>query len=307
MVDIQFKYENQKRIINCELNEKIIDACKKFATQINIDLFTKIIIFNDEKIDLNSDFTFYEQIDTSSNPDKFQGKYKIKLIDDNEKLYKVVLDYQNKKNVIKLRRGDKIKKVFEKIKKKANSYFLFSGNIVDDKILESRFSQVANKIDKENKLINLVGYDNDDEDEEIKEEVKDNIKTEENNNQNAANNEVIPNTNNNINENNSNLNENRSNEIRNDNNLLNIDEDLLKRNIAFKSLLMLIIQFIIIIIFVWLGCSSDINEGFTKSLGAMLGTFIPTIIVYIIFFAFYYHIILNLVIYWVYYLFFYLI
>ena len=118
------------------------------------------------------------------------------------------------------------------------------GYLVNDKILESRFYQVANQIDKENKLINLVGYDNEDEDEEMKEDVKDTVKAEENNNQNIANNEFIPNINNNINENNSNLNNlnennniNSSSENRNDAEYLNIDRDSINYMVKRKNIL----------------------------------------------------------------------
>lgn len=46
-----------------------------------------------------------------------------------------------------------------------------------------------------------------------------------------------------------------------------------------RRYLLITIQFIIIIIFVWIGCILGINEAFTKSVGTMLGTFIPVIAV----------------------------
>ena len=87
-IDVIFKYGNQKLSIKCNYNEKIIEACKKFTIQINTDLDTKIVIFNDEQIDLSSDITFLEVINQLSEPQSPNEKFKIKLIDDNEKLYK---------------------------------------------------------------------------------------------------------------------------------------------------------------------------------------------------------------------------
>ena len=122
-IDVIFKYGNQKHSIKCHYNEKIIEACKKFTIQINTELDTKIVIFNDEQIDLNSDIIFLEAISQLSKPQYPKEKFKIKLIDDNDKLYKVVINYKNDKKVIKLKKGDKLKKIFAYIKKNTNLIF----------------------------------------------------------------------------------------------------------------------------------------------------------------------------------------
>ena len=172
-IDVIFKYGNQKLSIKFNYSEKIIEACKKFTNQISTDLDTKIVIFNDEQIDLNSDITFLEAINQLSKPQSPNEKFKIKLIDDNDKLYKVVVNYQNDKKVIKLKKGDKLKKIFDYIKKNTKSYFLKDADVLTSDDFERRFSQVVNSIDKESKQMNLIAYDKEDEDEDeeqIKEE-----------------------------------------------------------------------------------------------------------------------------------------
>ena len=270
-IDVIFKYGNQKLSIKCNYSEKIIEACKKFTNQISTDLDTKIVIFNDEQIDLNSDVTFLEAINQLSKPQSPNEKFKIKLIDDNDKLYKVVVNYQNDKKVIKLKKGDKLKKIFDYIKKNTKSYFLKDADVLTSDDFERRFSQVANSIDKESKQMSLIAYDKEDEDEDeeqIKEEdTQDKSKAEEINNPivvNNINNEPIANENNNLVERDS---------ISND-----IGEQV-KIGQNLRRYLLITIQFIIIIIFVWIGCILGINEAFTKSVGTMLGTFIPVIVV----------------------------
>ena len=270
-IDVIFKYVNQKLSIKCNYNEKIIEAWKKFTNQISTDLDTKIVIFNDEQIDLNSDITFLEAINQLSKPQSPNEKFKIKLIDDNDKLYKVVVNYQNDKKVIKLKKGDKLKKIFDYIKKNTKSYFLKDADVLTSDDFERRFSQVANSIDKESKQMSLIAYDKEDEDEDeeqIKEEdTQDKSKAEEINNPivvNNINNEPIVNENNNLVERDS---------ISND-----IGEQV-KIGQNLRRYLLITIQFIIIIIFVWIGCILGINEAFTKSVGTMLGTFIPVIVV----------------------------
>ena len=202
-IEVIFKYGNQKHSIKCHYNEKIIEACKKFTIQINTELDTKIVIFNDEQIDLNSDIIFLEAISQLSKPQYPKEKFKIKLIDDNDKLYKVVINYKNDKKVIKLKKGDKLKKIFAYIKKNTKSYFPKDVDVLNSDEFERPFSQVVNSIDKESKKMSLIAYDDEDEDgEQIKEEETQNkLKSEEINNQiviNNVNNEPTVNENYNL-------------------------------------------------------------------------------------------------------------
>ena len=306
MINVKFKYKKQKLNISCNLEEKIIDACKKFTTQIQTDLETKLIFFNDDKINIDSKDHFFDLITEPVKPGEDQ-KYEIKFYDDPDKLYKVVLDIEGNKKVVRAKKGDSLMGIFQKAKINfQNFFFVKGGDKVGEQDYGNRLSILTDKYDNENKEINLLGYKN-----EFSEE----------NDNNQDNNDLINKDNsNNINKNENtncsnekilNINDSQNEKICNDNsnekiykednskekpsdekedNKVNVNNDRTKSDkehfteediikILQKIYLYLIIEIGIIIVLVWLGCFFHINEAFIKSIGTILGTFIPVTVV----------------------------
>ena len=65
MINIELLYKKKKINIRCNLNEKIADVCSKYSNDINMTFEKKIFLFDGEKINIDSDLTFYEQIKKS--------------------------------------------------------------------------------------------------------------------------------------------------------------------------------------------------------------------------------------------------
>ena len=96
--------------MECRQEEKVIDACKKFTSQIDIDLETKKIYFNEEKIKLDSNETFFEAI--SNFPEDYK-KYKIILYDNEPN---VIVNIKGKKIISRAKKGDTYKSILERMK-----------------------------------------------------------------------------------------------------------------------------------------------------------------------------------------------
>ena len=64
LLDLKFKYQNEKEEIQFDAKSKIIDACKTFLASRNTDLESKIIIFQgQEDISHDSNLTFEEEME----------------------------------------------------------------------------------------------------------------------------------------------------------------------------------------------------------------------------------------------------
>ena len=216
-MDITFKYKKKKLVINCNYDEKIIDACKRFTEQINTDLDTKLIFFNDNQILIGSEETFIDIIPSSSQSFSCKtDKYEIKLIDDASKLYKVSIDYKGDKNNIKkdfnLKKDDNLMTIFEKLKININNaLFLKGGKQLNKDDLEKSMTLVADKNDKQNKKVTILAYENEFEENE-NDKIQNKIENKENNNSNKdAKENNNSNENHNSNENNNNTNEDENN------------------------------------------------------------------------------------------------
>ena len=255
-MDITFKYKKKKLVINCNYDEKIIDACKRFTEQINTDLDTKLIFFNDNQILIGSEETFIDIIPSSSQSFSCKtDKYEIKLIDDASKLYKVSIDYKGDKNNIKkdfnLKKDDNLMTIFEKLKININNaLFLKGGKQLNKDDLEKSMTLVADKNDKQNKKVTILAYENEFEENE-NDKIQNKIENKENNNSNEdakkknnSNENHNSNENNNTDEdeiininflfennnNNKNLNSNENNNINEDENNNNNSNEIEKDN-----------------------------------------------------------------------------
>lgn len=265
LIDVKFKYQNEKEVIQFDAKSKIIDACKTFLASRNTDLESKIIIFQgQEDISHDSNLTFEEEMEALN----IKGdKCKIIFYDDSKKkegINVVVNQGGGEKMVVRAQKGENIMSVFKKLKLNVkNKFFLKSGSTIDN--LDQRVSLLANKQDKIDKTVQLLAIDKEDDEED-----------EDNNNlieNNIGNNNVQQNNNDNNNEGKDDLTE-KNEEIPH----YDIPEDKLRKYVR-DSYFFLTIIYEFIIFFVVLGCLNNVNDKFNASTGTMLGTFIPVTIV----------------------------
>ena len=235
-------------------------------------------------------------------------KCKIMFFDDSAKKegYNVVVNIGGgPKMVARAKKGEKLKNFFQRLNLNVtNMFFLKNANIVDP---EQRVSDLTNKQDKIDKSLQVVGIqnneNNDDENnpnENNNEEDNDQNKDNGNNNTNEKLPDIpkekladipnekiadIPNekiADNNLNENlviekqneaNEEVEEN-SNKKKEETHIYIVPEEDIRVYIR-NSYFFIILQYAFIILFVWLGCKYNINDKFNASKGTMLGTFIP--------------------------------
>lgn len=137
MIKVKFKYRNKKEVIECGQEEKVIDVCKKFTTHIETELETKTIYFNGDKVEVDSNETFFEII--TNNPED-EKKYKIDLYD-NDSQPKLIVNIEGKKIITRAKKGDTYKSVFERMKINFNNFFfLKQGSALQSEDLERRLS-----------------------------------------------------------------------------------------------------------------------------------------------------------------------
>ena len=79
MAQIEFSYNNISMIIQCNLDEKLIDIAKRFSIKINVDISKVYFLYSGKKI--ITDLTF-EQI--ANNFDKERKKMNILILDNEE-------------------------------------------------------------------------------------------------------------------------------------------------------------------------------------------------------------------------------
>ena len=84
MININFKYNQNTIIIQCNANDCMRDICKKFASKIDADVDSKIYILNNTKLNINSDLnlTLAQQINSDDINDK-----EIQVFDNKDKEY----------------------------------------------------------------------------------------------------------------------------------------------------------------------------------------------------------------------------
>ena len=310
MIEVIFKYKKEKIEMQFEAKTKITEACETFLTSINTDLESKTIIFNHaESIPVDSNLTFEEEMNSLG----IDGnKCKIIIFDDatkKEGINVVVNKGGGEKKIVRAKKGEKMSSIFTKLKVNIkNMLFLKSGNLVED--FNQRVSDLANRQDKEDKMVQLVAIDNadnNDNDDQIQNntganasnqinEKKDPDKKIDTTNEkidipiekNNITNEKIYIPNEKIAEDNlkDNLIDEEQNEEKKENEdkpaenrVIYIVPDETIRKYIRNSLLFIILEYCFIILFVWLGCTFNINDKFNSSLGTMLGTFIPVTLV----------------------------
>jgi hypothetical protein len=234
------------------------DICQKFAFKINADVDSKVYIFNNTKLNINSDLnlTFAQQV----NSDDIDGK-EIQVFDNKDSEYTVKFTYKGENKEIKVKETETVGSVFDTIgkfiKKKKSSFFsLYNGNAILADDMNKPINQITKQLDQYDKQMDLIIEDGMDEEEEKEEEEGKRRST-----RKSINNTSI--------QGNENVNEAEDG-----------NEELIFRNskdagkFLIKIHITLFIQFLMIGVFTWLGFHLEFEKIIIESNKSMIWTFI---------------------------------
>ena len=159
-VNAMFNYKENKIVIQCNSDDKMINICKKFSIKINADVNSKIYIYNGNL--LNLDLTYGQQIQNSND-----SKEEIKVFD-NTNLVTIKYNYEGLSKEVKLPRQENILKRISSIIKtpldKIN--ILLNGQVASEEDYEKDFTKLSNNQNKTDNSMNLLIVDRDEDDEE---------------------------------------------------------------------------------------------------------------------------------------------
>ena len=255
MINIQFLYKGKKIKISYKKNDYTNDVLKNFASKINLNYEHLLFIYDDARINTNLDLMIEDQFNLSEKPKK---EIKILVFNDNseeDECY-VKFSYNQREKIIKCSKNEKISSIWRKYASKANVnisevYFLYNGEQINQDDLNNKtFYELANKIDKESKLMNVIvnPYRND---------------------------SIISNESNQANESFNNkpnlvLSDNLNEYNINDDNILPLlpplnQIDTETKNYYLKFFFILIIQYSLITVLVWLSFFFNIDEVFNNN------------------------------------------
>ena len=262
MININFKYNQNTIIIQCNANDCMRDICQKFASKINADVDSKVYIFNNTKLNINSDLnlTFAQQINTDDINDK-----EIQVYDNKDKEYTVKFTYKGENKEIKVKETETVGGLTDiigrYIKRKKNSFFsLYNGNAILADDMDKPINQITKQLDQSDKQMDLIIEDGMEEEEEGEEEEG---KRRRRSTKKSINNTSI--------QGNVNVNENEVDDAQ---------EELIYRNskdagkFLIKIHLALFLQFLIIGFVTWLGFHYNLNEIIIDSNKSMIWSFI---------------------------------
>ena len=172
MININFTYNQNIIIIQCNANDCMRDICKKFASKINVDVDSKIYIFDNAKLNIDPglNLTFAQQL----NSEDIDGK-EIQVFDNKDSKYTVKFTYKGEDKEIKVKETETVGSVFDiigkYIKKKKNSFFtLYNGSAILGDDMNKPINQISKQLDQFDKKMNLIIEDGMDEEEEKEEE-----------------------------------------------------------------------------------------------------------------------------------------
>jgi hypothetical protein len=152
-----FHYKDNKIVIQCNSDDKMINICRKFSIKIDADVNSKIYIYNGNL--LNLDLTFGQQIN--------DPKEEIKVFD-NTNLVTIKYNYEGQSKEVQLPRQENIlKRISSIIKTPFNRInILLNGEVASEDDLDKDFTQLANNQNKTDNSMNILIVDRDDDEEE---------------------------------------------------------------------------------------------------------------------------------------------
>ena len=232
-----FSYKESKIYIQCNLEDKILNVCRKFSSKIDQDIESKIFIFMGKVLNLDS--TLAEQINGAFDKSSDIKEVIIQVYDNDKDTVLIKYNYEGMSKEVQLKKGDNIlKRISSLIKQPYEKInILYNGEIANQEDFNKDFNDLANKENKENNTMNLLIFDRSNTIEE-----NENDKKDENSKDDKSKRKYV-----------------------------------VKEFVKFlqKMNFILIIQYAFILLFGLLGFHFKINEIFTQSLGSILGTFIP--------------------------------
>ena len=232
-----FSYKESKIYIQCNLEDKILNVCRKFSSKIDQDIESKIFIFMGKVLNLDS--TLAEQINGAFDKSSDIKEVIIQVYDNDKDTVLIKYNYEGMSKEVQLKKGDNIlKRISSLIKQPYEKInILYNGEIANQEDFNKDFNDLANKENKENNTMNLLIFDRSNTIEE-----NENDKKDENSKDDKSKRKYV-----------------------------------VKEFVKFlqKMNFILIIQYAFILLFGLLGFHFKINEIFIQSLGSILGTFIP--------------------------------
>ena len=156
-----FNYKDNKITIQCNSDDKMINVCKKFCTKIDVDVNSKIYIYNGNLLNLED--TYGQQIQNSNNPNE-----EIKVFD-NTNLVTIKYDYEGQSKEVQLPRQENILKRISSIIKTPldRINILLNGQVASEEDYKKDFTQLSNNQNKADNSMNLLIIEREDDDEEL--------------------------------------------------------------------------------------------------------------------------------------------
>ena len=164
MINVIFIYKERKVFIQCNLEDKMRYICEKFAVKADIEVDSKIYLYNNKPLSINPELnkTLGQQIDTNDTGDKV-----ITVLDDPDKEYTVKLHYDGAIKEVKVKKDEKYGSLFEQIGSyfslKAKSFYTLCNGVFigGEEDLDKSIIQLSNAANKESNEINLLIEAND--------------------------------------------------------------------------------------------------------------------------------------------------
>ena len=235
-----FSYKETKIYIQCNLEDKMLDICQKFSNKINQEVDSKIYIFM-EKV-LNLDSTLEEQLNMSSDFKSDIKEILITVYDNDKDTVLIKYNYEGEDKQVQLKKGDNIlKRISSLIKQPYEKIsILYNGDTATKDDFNKDFTGLANNQNIEDNTMSFVIFNRS---ETIEEKNGEKDKKDEN-----------------------------SKDKKDEKKKYMVKE---VRKFLQKMYSILIIQYGCILVFGLFGFYFEINEIFIKNLGSILGTFIP--------------------------------
>ena len=244
-----FSYKESKIYIQCNIQDKMLDICRKFSTKICQDVDSKIYIYMGKVLNLDS--TLAQQLNVSLENSSGIKEILIIVYDNDKDSVLIKYNYEGEDRQVQLKKGDNIlKRISSLIKQPYEKInILYNGGEASEDDFNKDFNQLANEQNKEDKTMSLLIFDRSNTIDEKESEEKENKEK----------------------------GKNEEKDKKDEENKKKDKKYVVKevRKFLQKMYSILVIQYACILFFGLLGFYVGINDAFTQNLGSMLGTFIP--------------------------------
>ena len=154
MLNVKFNYKGNNVMVQCNINDTLINICSKFASKINEPIESKIYVYQNQLLNLNK--TLFEQIN-----DFKDNNQEIEIVVNDIAKNDTVLIKYNFNGVdeeIKVKREDNFLEIIASLIKKPIN-ILFGGKVASKQDFKKNFNELANNMQKEQKQLNLIIFE----------------------------------------------------------------------------------------------------------------------------------------------------